>query len=236
MAPAQTIVFVARCILVTAIVHRREIDAPGLCIVTIAVRPPQTRVIVRPALDGKLTLRHRRGCATDDIDDAVQRIRAVHCRSRSTQQFDLPGLRRIDLEQLVDVAETRRPQRHAVFCHVELTATARAGKYGRTNRREVFLAVAAADPRAGRARQQFGDMHRGNFFDGGAIDHGDAAGEIGCGLLLARRRDTHRFERVRERRRTNGNREHSDQQTFSDRFILQRPHGYALLCTALVAS
>ena len=89
-----------------------------------------------------------------DIDHAVQPARCVAEATRAAQHTNRRCVGQVDLEQVVDVAEARRPDRHPGFEIQQSAAATGAGQQRRTDRGQVLLAAAASDPGPGNSREQ----------------------------------------------------------------------------------
>ena len=109
-------------------------------------------VLIRPAFEREAASRQiRRAAAGMTLIGAMHRARAVNDAGRAAQHFDRAGLLAVHFEQLVDVAEADRPDRHAVLEKQKHAARARPAQHRRADRGQAFLAAVALDHRAGRA-------------------------------------------------------------------------------------
>ncbi len=118
----------------------------------------QPQKIIGAGLDGDQILRWIAGGWRQHIDDAVQRIRSIQRIARTADHLDGSRLFRVQFEHLVDVAESRRPHRHAVFEEQEAATGSGTGEDRRANGSQVFLAAAATEPDTGNAGHQFVDV------------------------------------------------------------------------------
>ena len=135
-------------------------------------------VLVRTALEGQPERRQVRRPGVKYVDDAVHRVRAVQRAARAADHLGGGCLLAVDLEQLVDVAEADRPQRHAVFEEQEGAAGTRAGQHRRAQRGERLLAATALDQGARHAVDEFRVVGGAEQAAVVAADAREAAGKV----------------------------------------------------------
>ena len=85
----------------------------------------------------------------------------------------------IDLEKVVDVAESSRPDRNAVFQEKESTASAWTREDAGSNGSQVFLAGASRNPHPGDPDERFVDVVGAHEFQSFSVHGGAAAGGFG---------------------------------------------------------
>jgi len=132
-------------------------------------------VLIGSAFQRKATRRQVGGRDRNDVDRAMHRARTVNDARRSAQHFDRARLLAVDLEQFVDVAEARGPDRNAVLEKQKHAAGTGAAQHGRADRGQAFLAAVALDHGAGRAIDDFAVMGRTDERDIAAAHQRDAA-------------------------------------------------------------
>src|SRR5687767_1192632 len=114
---------------VTTIGCTVETDAITIFTEGVAERALESAITVRTCFQAKIAGKLLRDGTTDDVNRAVQGVRAIHDAARSADHFDASCLFAVCLKNLVYITESCSSQGNTIKRHLECAATAGTTKH-----------------------------------------------------------------------------------------------------------